>query len=82
MTRGVNPLSSIPFEEAHEIDRGSHTRPMARVALGVGASLLAVWMCPMLLALSAKSSLRHDTFSYAIPDLGPVDPPTPYVRAA
>jgi hypothetical protein len=80
----VNPLSSIPFEETDELDQKSHTRPVTRVALGMGAGLLAMSICPLIMALSAMSSLRRETLSHAIPETGPVDQPTafPSVQAA
>jgi hypothetical protein len=84
LTRKVNALSSIPFEEADEIDFESHTRPMARVALGMGASLVAMWICPLIMALGAMASLGRATLEDATPDPGPVDQPTefPSIRAA
>lgn len=84
LTRKVKALSSIPFEEADEIDHVTHSRPVARVALGMGASLLAMWLCPLILALSAMSSLRREALSAAIPETGPADQPTafPSIRAA
>jgi hypothetical protein len=82
-TGKVSALSSIPFEETDEVDFGSHTRPVGRVVLGVGAGLLAVWICPLIMAVSAMGSLRREVLS-PMPEAGPVDQPTslPYHRAA
>lgn len=82
--RKVSTLSSIPFEEDYEIDRGQHAGPVARIALGVGASLLAVWVCPLIMAVSAMSSLRREAAPDRLPHTGPVDSPTalPSARAA
>ena len=81
-TGKVNALSSIPFEEADEFDQRSHT--VARVALSMGAGLLAMWICPLIMALSAMGTLRSDARSDAIPETGPMDQATafPSVQAA
>jgi hypothetical protein len=80
----VKALSSIPFEEAYEIDRGSPTRPVTRVAVSVGGTLVAVWMSPLIMALSAITSGRRDAYADPIPDTGPMRRSTalPSTRAA
>ena len=80
----VKTLSSIPFEEDYELDRGPHSFPVAQVALGAGASLLAVWISPLIMALSAMPSVRRVGARDPVPDTGTVHQPTafPSVRAA
>jgi len=83
VVRKVNALSSIPFEEADAIDHESQAFPVSRVALGVGASLVALWICPLIVALSAMASLRRDARD-PIPDARPVHQSraVPYIQAA
>jgi hypothetical protein len=80
----VSALSSIPFEETDEVDFESYPRPVGRVAFGVGAGLLAMWIGPLIMAVSVLNSLRRDALSATIPDTGTVDHPTalPHRRAA
>ncbi len=79
----MNALSSIPFEEADAMDHESQAFPVSRIALGVGASLVALWLCPLIVALSAMSSLRRHVHD-PIPDSGPVHQSrgVPYSQAA
>lgn len=77
-------MASIPFEDDDEVDCGSNAFPFARVALAAGASLLAVWICPLFVALSAMTAGRRDPHTDPIPDTGPLHHSTafPSVRAA
>lgn len=77
-------MSSIPFEEAYEFDSASDSGPAARIALRVGATLLAICWSPMLLAASAVTSVLRYARPDALPPAAPADPPMvfPYRRAA
>lgn len=76
-------MSSIPFEEADAIDHESQSFPVSRVALGAGASLVALWICPLIVALSAMTSRRRDAHD-PIPDAAPVHQSRalPHIQAA
>jgi hypothetical protein len=79
----VNALSSIPFEEADPIDHESQSFPGRRAALSVGASLLALWIGPLIMVLSAMTSRRRGAHD-PIPDAAPVHQSRalPHIQAA